>query len=102
LALRALLAAEQPDIVFLQEVNTGWATTLEAFAEYPYRHIVPRQDSFGIAMPSHITPERIETVASPPYELPALLASDVRLGAAIGSDHRPLLVTLQLTPTTSH
>jgi endonuclease/exonuclease/phosphatase (EEP) superfamily protein YafD len=73
-ALQALLAAEQPDIVFLQEVDRGWAATLETFDEYPYRHIVPRYDFFGIAVLSRIPLESIETVASPPHEFPTLVA----------------------------
>jgi endonuclease/exonuclease/phosphatase (EEP) superfamily protein YafD len=73
-ALQTLLAAEQPDIVFLQEVDTGWAATLETLDGYPYRHIVPRYDFFGIAVLSRIPLESIETVASPPHEFPTLVA----------------------------
>ncbi len=73
-ALQALLAAEQPDMAFLQEVDTGWAATLETFEGYPYRHIVPRYDFFGIAVLSRIPFESIETVASPPHEFPTLVA----------------------------
>jgi len=73
-ALQAVLAAEQPDIVFLQEINTGWGATLETLDEYPHRHIIPRYDFFGIAVLSRIPLDSIETIASPPHGFPTLVA----------------------------
>lgn len=46
-----MLRAHPPDIVALQEVDGSWARELESLADlYPTRHMVPRQDNFGIAL----------------------------------------------------
>ena len=73
-ALRDLLDAEQPDIVFLQEISPGWGATLGHWDDYPHRHIVPRHDYFGIAMLSRLPLEHVETVSSPPRGFPTLVA----------------------------
>lgn len=44
------LAAEQPDIVVLQEVTPLWAAALESQAAYPHSRILPRSDPYGIAL----------------------------------------------------
>ncbi len=74
-ALRVLLDAEQPDIVFLQEIGKGWAATLNTWEDYPHRHIVPRYDYFGIAVLSRLPLETVETVASPPRGFPTLVVT---------------------------
>ena len=78
-ALRAVLDQEQPDIVFLQEISTGWAISLDTWEDYPHRHIVPRYDFFGTAILSRIPFDSIETVDSPPRGFPTLVA-DVTIG----------------------
>ncbi|MDJ0700769.1 MAG: endonuclease/exonuclease/phosphatase family protein [Woeseiaceae bacterium] len=71
--LRALLDAEQPDIVFLQEIGMGWALTLDTWEDYPHRHIVPRYDYFGIAVLSRLPLDTVEVVGSPPRGFPTLV-----------------------------
>jgi endonuclease/exonuclease/phosphatase (EEP) superfamily protein YafD len=48
--LAAWLAREQPDIVVVLEVSAGYALGLAELRGYPHRHIVPRDDPFGIAV----------------------------------------------------
>lgn len=48
--LLALVADRQPDVIFLQEVSPTWARALEGLAGYPYRKVIERRDSFGIAL----------------------------------------------------
>ncbi len=73
--LRALIDAEQPDIVFLQEIGVGWSATLETWEDYPHRHIVPRYDYFGIAVLSRLPLESVDTVSSPPRGFPTLVVT---------------------------
>jgi len=91
--LRSLLDDEQPDVVMLQEIGTGWAISLDTYEDYPYRYIVPRYDNFGIAMLSRIPFDDIETVASPPRGFPTLRAR-------ITIDGRPvtLITTHPMSP----
>jgi len=72
--LSALLAEERPDFVFLQEVSDGWAARIDQIEEYPYRHVVPRSGSFGIAMLSRFPIDRAETILSPPRDFPTIVA----------------------------
>ncbi|HEX7373705.1 MAG TPA: endonuclease/exonuclease/phosphatase family protein [Steroidobacteraceae bacterium] len=44
------LAAQQPDVVVLQEVTPEWAAALAQLAEFPYVRLVPRRDPYGLAL----------------------------------------------------
>ncbi len=95
-ALRALVDAEEPDIVFLQEVGVGWAATLETWGDYPHRHIVPRYDYFGIAVLSRVPLETLNTVASPPRGFPTLVIT-----TAVGEHPVTLVSTHPMPPMTT-
>ena len=72
--LASLLAAERPDFVFLLEVSSGWAKELDSINGYAYRHVVPREGAFGIAMLSRVPIDSGMTILSPPYEHPTIVA----------------------------
>lgn len=61
--LNDLIKLEKPDIVILQEVNTLWSTMSEQYlTEYEYKHVIPRNDNFGIAIYSKIKLNNLETL----------------------------------------
>jgi endonuclease/exonuclease/phosphatase (EEP) superfamily protein YafD len=54
----------QPDVIFLQEVNTSWLAGIGSLKnKYPYVHLLPRNDNFGIAMLSRLPVENVQTRA---------------------------------------
>ena len=72
-AMLAQIAAEQPDIVFLQEINDTWVQALLSIeGSYPYEVTVPRYDNFGIAVYARAPLLDIEVIDSPPDKLPTL------------------------------
>lgn len=78
----ALIAAEQPDLVFLQEIHNGWARTIvDLSPDYPYGRFEPRDDNFGIAVLSRRPFTTITSIDSPPHGFPTLIAA-VQLGAS--------------------
>jgi len=44
------IAAEEADLLLIQEVGDGWKTSLDAMSDYPHRLAIPRRDNFGIAI----------------------------------------------------
>jgi len=49
--LLSVIAAEKPDLIFVQEVSIGWGAALKALdADYPYQVVDARTDYFGIAL----------------------------------------------------
>ncbi len=48
--LAAWLAEVQSDIVVLLEVSPDYAAGLRALTEYPFRHVLPEEGPFGIAL----------------------------------------------------
>lgn len=49
-AFRAWLATQPADFLVIQEVTAAWGSELDAQAAYPYRHVVPREDPYGLAL----------------------------------------------------
>lgn len=73
-ALLDLIDAEQPDIIFLQEVTDRWATVMDQLhSAYPHRLVVPRHDNFGIAVYAREPLTSVDTVLSPPLDFPTLV-----------------------------
>ncbi|MDH3429565.1 MAG: endonuclease/exonuclease/phosphatase family protein [Gammaproteobacteria bacterium] len=73
-ALHALIAAEQPDVIVLQEITDAWTTTIEMLREnYPYQYAIPRHDNFGIAVLAKTPFQSVDVIDSPPYGFPSLV-----------------------------
>lgn len=73
--LLSLVTDRQPDIIFLQEVSPTWAHALEGLAGYPYRKVVVRGDSFGIALLSKHPLENITVLDEAQYDIPTIGAT---------------------------
>ena len=71
-----LVAAESPDMIFLQEMTPEWVAGLASLLEdYPYAYAEPRIDNFGIAAFSKIPFDSIQHIESPPLGYPTILAT---------------------------
>ena len=71
--LFALIAAEQPDLVFLQEVSPQWETALAALhADYPHHYVEARDGNFGIAVLSRLPLAGTSHIDSAPLGFPTL------------------------------
>ena len=71
--LFALIAAEQPDLVFLQEVSPQWEKALAVLhTEYPHRYVEARDDNFGIALLSRLPFASVGHIESAPLGFPTL------------------------------
>jgi len=81
----AWLDAEPADLVVVQEVTAAWAHDLAARRGYRYRHVLTREDPYGIAILSRWPLEAVSLVD---------LAGDGRpsLGAVVAVDGRRLQV----------
>ena len=56
------LAESKPDALVLQEVSPEYARELGALHDYPFRHLVLRNDPFGIAVLSRFPIVQVQTV----------------------------------------
>lgn len=71
-----LVAAERPDIFFVQEMSAGLEDALQVMhAAYPYREVVSRDDNFGIAVYARLPLDEIVVHAGPPYGKPSLVVT---------------------------
>jgi endonuclease/exonuclease/phosphatase (EEP) superfamily protein YafD len=71
-----LVAAEDPDMIFLQEMTPEWvAGTRGLLRDYPYAYAEPRFGNFGIAAFSRIPFDSIQHVNSPPLGYPTILST---------------------------
>ena len=71
-----LIEAEQPDVIFLQEVTQKWRdATLRLRGEYPHNYVAAREGNFGIAMFSRIALDSVEHADSPPLDYPTIVAT---------------------------
>ncbi|MCB1886380.1 MAG: endonuclease/exonuclease/phosphatase family protein [Rhodocyclaceae bacterium] len=74
-ALLVWARTQQADVVMLQEINPAFAKALEARAgDYPFRHLAPRDDPFGIGLLSR-HPLRDARLEPGPGGLPTLRAT---------------------------
>jgi len=56
------LAEAKPDALVLQEVSPEYAKKLDALLGFPFRHLVPRNDPFGIVVLSRFPITHVQTV----------------------------------------
>jgi endonuclease/exonuclease/phosphatase (EEP) superfamily protein YafD len=71
-----LIAAENPDIVFLQEITDNWVTGLANLQKkYPFSYPQARMGNFGIAVYSKIPFDSVGHVDSPPLNHPTIIAT---------------------------
>jgi endonuclease/exonuclease/phosphatase (EEP) superfamily protein YafD len=61
-AFRAWLATQPADFLVIQEVTEAWAAELEAQTAYPYRHVLSREDPYGLALLSRWPMESVTLV----------------------------------------
>jgi endonuclease/exonuclease/phosphatase (EEP) superfamily protein YafD len=66
------LDAEPADLVAVQEVTAAWAHDLAARRGYPYRHVLTREDPYGIAILSRWPLEAVSLVDLAGDGLPSL------------------------------
>ncbi len=93
-AVLALLAAERPDVVVLQELTPDWASaTAGLAADYPYRVLRARPDNFGLALLSRypIVHQRVIELAGEAE--PAILAT-----LQLGTEQLDVLGVHPVTP----
>ncbi len=74
--LLEFVAAEDPDMIFLQEVTANWVEgTASLLQDYPNSYTEPRTGNFGISVFSKIPFDSIRHVDSPPLNYPTILAT---------------------------
>ena len=71
-AFRAWLATQPADFLVIQEVTPAWAAELEAQTGYPYRHLLTREDPYGLAVLSRWPLESVTLVDLAGDELPSV------------------------------
>jgi endonuclease/exonuclease/phosphatase (EEP) superfamily protein YafD len=75
-----LVAAEDPDMIFLQEITDDWLLGLRPLLkDYPFTYAVGRSGNFGIAVYSRIPFDSVSHVESPPFGYPTITAT-ARIG----------------------
>jgi endonuclease/exonuclease/phosphatase (EEP) superfamily protein YafD len=81
--LLRLVDAEQPDLIFLQEMTGHAAHALSPLQErYPFGTTIARDDNFGIAVFSR-SDIRVRSPASPPFGFPTLVVEQVIDGRTV-------------------
>lgn len=71
-----LVTEEDPDMVFLQEINHDWLAGITSLkSEYPHFYTEPRAGNFGIAVYSKLPFDSVLHVDSPPLNYPTIAAT---------------------------
>ncbi len=71
-----LIATEDPDMIFLQEITDDWVTGLAALQKkYPFSYPQARMGNFGIAVYSKIPFDSVGHVDSPPLNHPTIITT---------------------------
>lgn len=83
-ALVDLVASEQADIVFLQEITPRQSRDLVALRDrLDYSLNIPREDNFGIAVLSRLPFKVARVIQSPPHDYPTLVVEIVAGGTPV-------------------
>lgn len=69
---RAWLATQPADFLVIQEVTEAWAAELEAQTSYPHRHVISREDPYGLALLSRWPMESVALMDLAGDGLPSL------------------------------
>ncbi len=78
------LRGQQAEIVLLMEVDSTWSSKLADLSDiYPHRHVIPREDHFGIALLSRIPLEDVQTMEFGTAGLPSVVAKFSRSGREV-------------------
>jgi endonuclease/exonuclease/phosphatase (EEP) superfamily protein YafD len=71
-----LIASEDPDVIFLQEITDQWVAGLAPLQEnYPFSYPQARMGNFGIAVYSKIPFDSVGHVDSPPLNHPTIVTT---------------------------
>jgi endonuclease/exonuclease/phosphatase (EEP) superfamily protein YafD len=70
--LLAWVRERQPDVLVVEEVSHAWRPALEAVPGYPYHYVLPRKDSFGIAVLSRHPLRQLASAVAPHPDTPSL------------------------------
>jgi len=82
-----LIDAEDPDIVFLQEITDDWVSGLTTLQKnYPFSYTVAQPGNFGIAVYSKTRFDSVGHVDSPPLGNPTIIAT-----ATVGKEKLTLI-----------
>lgn len=87
---------ENPDVLLIQELNTGLADILESdlIGQYPFQLLKPLDNPEGIGVISKYPIEQTD------ISLPQMWAGGPQILNLVWDDHKILLVNFHLTPTT--
>ena len=70
-----LLRNESPDVAVVVEVTPEWARALQSMRDdYPFTHVLPREDGFGIALLSRLPLEHLQVYRLDGIGIPSVLA----------------------------
>ena len=82
-----LIDAEDPDIIFLQEITDDWVSGLTTLQKnYPYSYALAQSGNFGIAVYSKKPFDTVGHVDSPPLGYPTIIAT-----ATVGGEKLTLI-----------
>jgi endonuclease/exonuclease/phosphatase (EEP) superfamily protein YafD len=89
-----LIAAQDPDMIFLQEITDEWVGGLKPLAkDYPFIYTEARSGNFGIAVYSKIPFDSVSHVESPPLGYPTITVT-----ATIGKQDVTLITSHPTIP----
>jgi endonuclease/exonuclease/phosphatase (EEP) superfamily protein YafD len=71
-----LVNQQNPDVFVMQEVNQNWLSNIQVLEKsYPYKHTMPREDNFGIALISKFPLISAKNHSSGAFDIPTILAT---------------------------
>ena len=92
-----LINQENPEVFIMQEVNNKWLSEISELEKtYEYKHTIPRNDNFGIAIYSKYPFESVKEITLGNSSIPSIMATFILTGNTI-----TILATHPLPPANS-